>query len=248
MYSRRLFIQQFFLVPGLLVACKKNDLHLPDDLLNLPFDQKISFKQGCTLLFIGDSITDATRDKNITAPNDLNGLGKGYVKEVATTLFQKEQFENGAIYNRGIAGNQTIDLLNRWDKDVIELKPDVVSILIGVNDLRRHLNPKAFYDLYWKLLSQTRKALPDTSIILCEPFILPNIREYDNLNPDFTTYRKMVRKLAIEFNTFFVPNYSAFESSLKTTAASDLLYDGLHPTSAGIHLLKDTWLKICAFQ
>ncbi|MBC9934880.1 SGNH/GDSL hydrolase family protein [Chitinophaga qingshengii] len=248
MYSRRLFLQNVFLFSGLLAACRKKDsVQMDDNLLEHNFDQKISFKQDCKLLFIGDSITDAKRDRTILTPNDMNGLGNGYVKEVAIALFQKPAFEKGAIYNRGIGGNTIADLVNRWDSDAIELRPDVVSILIGVNDIRRG-NPSDYYYKYYRsILSKIKQSLPHTSIILCEPFILPNIQGYDNFKQNFLDYRKVVRKLAIEFNTFFVPYFSAFESSSQTTAASNLLYDGIHPTNLGITILKDKWLGICMF-
>lgn len=249
MDSRRTFLKSIFLFSGLLSSCKKEEiLHLEESLLSHDFDQKIILKKDSKLLFIGDSITDADRDKNVLIPNEEEGLGRGYVKSIATELLMKEQFAGVSIYNRGIGGNTIGDLLNRWNNDVIALKPDALSILIGVNDVRKLVAPTTYYKTYQQILSETKDILPDTSIILCEPFILSNIIGYNNnLAYNFHEYRKVIRKLAIDFNTFFVSNYLAFESRAATVAAANLLIDGVHPTDAGIEILKNQWLKACKF-
>ncbi|MEV4884683.1 SGNH/GDSL hydrolase family protein [Chitinophaga ginsengisegetis] len=251
MDSRRIFLKKVFLLSGLAVSCKKNqqeDFIFDDDLLEDNFDSKIILKQNATLLFIGDSITDAARDKSILVPNSEKGLGDGFVRKIAVELMKKGQFEHASIYNRGISGNTITDLLNRWNNDAIALKPDTISILIGVNDVRRKIPPNNFYDTYRQILNKTRTALPNAEIIICEPFIFPNITGYGAINPIFKEYRKVIRKIATEFNTVFVPYYDAFKNQAQTVSPASLLPDGFHPAAPlGINLLKDQWLATCAF-
>lgn len=248
--SRRSFIKNFFFFAGALSACNKGyngigfmTSDISDDILNFKFDSKITLVNNGTLLFIGDSITDALRDRTVFGPNDEKGLGEGFVKQIALGLQEKEEFENISVYNRGISGDKIDDLLNRWDKDAIELKPTTISILIGVNDLRWKRNPGNYLKSYRKLLRKTREQLPDAKIILCEPFILPNIAEYNILQQYLHEYRKIIRALAKEFDTVFVPYYEALFEEAKTVSASNLLSDGFHPASLGIEVLKKKWLE-----
>jgi lysophospholipase L1-like esterase len=92
------------------------------------------FKKGNTILFQGDSITDAGREKEKELPNNPKSFGSGYAFLAASALLNALPEKNLTIYNRGISGNKVFQLANRWDKDCLDLKPDVLSILIGVND------------------------------------------------------------------------------------------------------------------
>src|SRR4030043_1969549 len=93
-------------------------------------------QKDSTILFQGDSITDAGRDRKSEGnANNSNALGKGYVYSIATQLLAESPGDGLKIYNRGISGNKVFQLADRWDKDCLDLKPDVLSILIGVNDI-----------------------------------------------------------------------------------------------------------------
>src|SRR5579864_8373098 len=89
---------------------------------------------GATILFQGDSITDAGRDRNQSAPNATGALGNGYPMLLAAMLLKQWPDLELRIFNRGISGNKVPDLQARWDSDTLSLKPDVLSILVGVND------------------------------------------------------------------------------------------------------------------
>lgn len=249
MNSRRTFLRNLLLFPSLLTSCRKNNdnSHFEEDLFDHQFNYKITFRKNCTLLFIGDSITEGYRDKNILLPNDEKGLGEGFVKEIALELLKKEQLKIASIYNRGISGNITSDLLRQWDNGAIELKPDVISILVGVNDLKKFTAFSTYYNAYQAILSTIKTRLPNATIVLCEPFILPNISGYDEFKPLFHQYRKVIRRLSIDFKSVFVSNCEAFESQAQVISNENLLYDGIHPTNTGINILKDQWLKACAF-
>ncbi len=129
---------------------------------------KIQLKQNSVIVFQGDSITDAGRKKDITEPNYEKSYGRGYVGMLAGSLLAKYSDLNLKIYNRGISGNKILDLAKRWQQDTIELKPDVVSILIGVNDLWHQLGDKASYSAtvadyetgYRELIERTQRELP----------------------------------------------------------------------------------------
>jgi lysophospholipase L1-like esterase len=144
--------------------------------------KKSIIQKESIILFQGDSITDAGRDKRREGNvNDKNALGRGYVYSIATQLLADRAGDGLKIYNRGISGNkvfQLADRADRWDKDCLDLKPDIVSILIGVNDIWHSLNGNydGTVDKYEKdyraLLERTLKGLPKVKLVICEPFVL----------------------------------------------------------------------------
>ena len=127
------------------------------------------------ILFYGDSITDAGRTRDLDVPN--KGLGGGYVSYIANQLFEKSLTDYD-IYNTGISGNRIVDLYARIKIDCWNIKPDLLSILIGINDIwhevKRHngVEIDRFEKVYRMLLEDTKKALPETKIMLLEPFVL----------------------------------------------------------------------------
>lgn len=133
---------------------------------------------GYTVLFQGDSITDANRDREATQPNNPQGLGRGYALLAAATLLRR--MPGVRCFNRGISGNRVSNLTERWDADCLALKPDVVSILIGVNDTwhgtakgtpENGTDLDRFDTLYRELLDRTLQALPGVSLVICDPFV-----------------------------------------------------------------------------
>ena len=207
-------------------------------------------KKNSTILFQGDSITDAGRDKSKQDnANDPNALGRGYVYLVAARLLADRAGDNLRVYNRGISGNKVFQLADRWDKDCLQLKPDVLSILIGVNDIWHALSGR--YDGtvekyeadYWALLTRTSRELPDLKLVICEPFVLHCGAVDNRWLPEFDRYRAAAKKMSQEFNALFVGFQSMFDQASKRAPAARWAADGVHPTMAGASLMAQEWLN-----
>ena len=126
------------------------------------------------VLFQGDSITDAGRNREQEQANNPWGFGVGYVNHIASWLLEEMPGKDLQIYNRGISGNKVYQLAERWEKDCLDLRPDLLSILIGVNDYWHLRNgvyegtPEIYEQDYRSLLTLTREALPDIKLVICE--------------------------------------------------------------------------------
>ncbi|MFC2116733.1 SGNH/GDSL hydrolase family protein [Bacteroidota bacterium] len=208
------------------------------------------FSKGDVVLFQGDSITDAGRDRKAELPNHDRSFGTGYANIAASRLLKDLPDMNLIIYNRGISGNKVYQLADRWQKDCIDLKPNVLSILIGVNDYW-HLRQgkydgtsKVYGDDYRKLISRTKKDLPEIKLIICEPFILADTEAVDEswFEP-FSQYQEIAASLAKEFNATWVPFQKAFNEATEAAPAAYWTEDGVHPSMAGCQLMSETWLK-----
>ena len=157
--------------------------------------------KGSTVLFQGDSITDAGRDRRAENRANHSGmLGRGYPHAIAGQILSKLPQGKLKIYNRGISGNKVPDLAARWEKDCLNLKPNILSILIGVNDIWHKLNGNykgtvQDYEMqYSELIKRTKEKLPNTLIIICEPFVLRCGAINDAWFPDFDERRAVRRK------------------------------------------------------
>ena len=205
-------------------------------------------KQGTTILFQGDSITDAGRNKKDPQPNDR--LGRGYPAHVAGGLLGKHTCLGLQIHNRGISGNKVPDLAARWQQDAIDIKPDLLSILIGVNDIWHKLNGRydgtvEDYETGFRaLLKRTQEALPKTQIVICEPFVLKCGAVKDNWFPEFDQRRAVAGKMAKEFNLTFVPFQSMFDDATKAAPPEFWARDGVHPSTEGHALMAQTWREV----
>src|SRR5262245_48447776 len=163
------------------------------------------------LLFIGDSITDCGRRE------DKDEMGTGYVRRVRDWLYAKDPSTAPVVTNRGISGNKIPDLQGRWQRDVIDLAPDVLSIYIGINDVWHGLGPnrggcpiEQFVPGYRDVLAQTRATLPSCELILCEPSVLW-LTDPPNANELLRPYIAAVHELAREFGAAcVVPLHDAF--------------------------------------
>lgn len=213
-------------------------------------DKKIRLKPNSVVLFQGDSITDAGRNKTITEPNNIAGLGNGYASLVAAQL----QYDNAArklkIYNRGVSGNKVFELAARWDKDCLEIKPDVLSILIGVNDFWHTLvhdykgTLQTYTDDYIKLLTRTKKQLPDLQLIIAEPYSIIGTKVNDKWYPFFYEYQHAARKIANEFGATFIPLQQIFNRAQKALPGNYWAPDGVHPSFAGAQIMASAWLEV----
>lgn len=210
-----------------------------------------NFPQGGTVLFQGDSITDAGRDKKRQLPNDASSFGNGYALMAGAALLNELADKKLTVYNRGISGNKVYQLRDRWQKDCLDLKPDILSILIGVNDYwhKRSGNYDGTVEVYENdfraLLKRTKQALPNTQLVICEPFSLTGGSAIgEGWQDEFEPYRQVARKLAKEFDTLFVPFQSIFDEAIKHAPATYWSGDGVHPSMAGAQLMASAWLEV----
>ena len=199
------------------------------------------------ILFQGDSITDWFRDYN-----DDTRLGSGYAQLVAASLGFSEPGEHTFI-NKGISGNRVVDLYARIKRDIINYRPDVMSILIGVNDVWHELGDSPngvdadkFYKVYSMLLDEVFEALPNIKIMILEPFALEACSTSANWEYFRTETKKraeMAKKIAEKYSLPFIPLQAGFDELAKKTGNSYWLGDGVHPTAAGHEFIKNEWLK-----
>jgi lysophospholipase L1-like esterase len=209
----------------------------------------LSKKEAKVILFQGDSITDGNR----TRDNDWNHvLGHGYQFIIASKLWYENPKSNFKFYNRGVSGNQITDLEKRWKEDALDLNPDVISILIGVNDCMSVVNNhhpqslETFEKSYRNILKKTKEKLPDVTLVLCEPFILENGWVLNNTGvwqEEIKKRQKVTKALANEFDAIFVPFQSTFSAALKIAPIDFWIWDGVHPMPAGHELMAREWLK-----
>jgi len=207
-------------------------------------------KKSDVILFQGDSITDAGRDKEKELPNNPKSFGSGYAFHIASTLLNDLPGLELTLYNRGISGNKVYQLAERWKKDCLDLKPDLLSILIGVNDYW-HLR-KGEYDGtvtvyendYRALLQHTKEHLPDVKLVICEPFaVLETSAVDDSWMGPIKEYQVAAKKMAEEFNAVWVPFQKVFDEAIKHAPATYWTGDGVHPSMAGAKLMSEAWLR-----
>ena len=207
------------------------------------------------ILFQGDSITDADRHKS-----EPFSLGTGYPNLVTAQLSADNPYQY-QFYNRGISGNRVVDLYARIKMDMINLKPDYMSILIGINDVwhelfdRNGVEVDKFEMVYGLMIEELLKMLPNLKLMLLEPFVLPgSATKSDAENPGRWEYfraetdlrRAAVKRLAEKYNLVFVPLQEMFDSVNADAPDGYWLADGVHPSPAGHELIKRAWLD--AFQ
>jgi lysophospholipase L1-like esterase len=211
-------------------------------------------RKDSVVLFQGDSITDAgrSRDKEKTStPNNQPGLGNGYAWLAAAELLVGRPDDGLKIFNRGISGHKVFQLAERWQADCLDLKPDVLSILIGVNDIWHSLDPKLNYkgtvEIYERdyhaLVERTRKALPKVKLVVCEPFVLRCGAVNDKWFPQFDKYRAAAKRVADKHHATFLPFQAMFDVAVKYAPPEHWAGDGVHPSPAGAALMAHFWLR-----
>jgi lysophospholipase L1-like esterase len=211
--------------------------------------QDLLLHNGDVVLFQGDSITDAGRKKDDAKANSQGALGNGYAWLAASELLVDTPEDKLSIFNRGISGNKVYQLADRWDKDCLELKPNVLSILIGVNDFWHKVKHSydgtlEKYDAdYRALIERTKKALPEVRLVICEPFALKVGAVDDQWFPEFDGYRAAAKKIAADVSAVFVPFQSVFDAAIKLAPPERWAADGVHPTADGAALMAHAWLR-----
>jgi lysophospholipase L1-like esterase len=212
--------------------------------------KKISLGAGSTILFQGDSITDAGRKRDIKEGGNTAALGNGYAFLATAKLLEQHADKQLKIYNRGISGNKVYQLAERWEEDCISLKPDIVSILIGVNDFWHMIDGKyngtmeKYAADFEALLTRTKAVLPAIKFIIGEPFAVPGVKAVtEKWYPEFDAYRNVAKIIATRFDTVFIPYQTVFDKAQKKAPATYWTGDGVHPTLAGSELMAEAWLN-----
>ena len=188
------------------------------------------------IVFIGDSVTNCGRRDD--APDYL---GDGYVRLVA------EKLPGRRVVNVGISGNRVIDLRDRWHIDVVEQKPEILGVYIGINDTWRRYDEndptttESFEADYRACLSDLGGA---PTLILVEPFVLPVTEAQELWHEDLDGKRAVVAQLATEFGAGFVPLQSLLAAAAEDRGAAALAHDGVHPTELGHRMIADAWLEV----
>ena len=200
------------------------------------------------VLFQGDSITEGGRQRT---GNDLNHImGQDYAYILAAQIGAESPERELMFVNRGISGDRVPDLEARWHEDTIALHPQLLSILIGVNDQisedDRTVTAEAFEAGYDRLLGETVAALPGTKIVLGEPFVLPVGKRkagYAELMVEMKKRQAAVDRLGAKYHLPVVRYQQAFDAALAKAPAEHWSWDGIHPTYAGHGLMAQEWLK-----
>jgi lysophospholipase L1-like esterase len=198
----------------------------------------VAIKPGARLLFIGDSVTDCGRLRPFGA-GPLDALGQGYVAEVDKLLREEHPKRPIRITNMGVSGNTVRDLSKRWDEDVLELKPEWLAVMIGVNDVWRQFDwvnrsgavmPDDFELTYEMLLRRTRPNLK--GLVLMTPFYIETDRT-DLMRQKIDVYGNIVKELARRHDAVLVDTQAAFDRVLNRLDFKLLAPDRVHPTEIG---------------
>ncbi len=201
------------------------------------------FAEGARVLFQGDSITDGNRGRSAD-PNHI--LGHGY-QFIVAARFGAELAERRLVFmNRGVSGNTVADLAKRWDADTLGLKPDVLSILIGVNDMGHGVSAEEYEREYDALLAGTVKALPGVKLVLGEPFGLPVGKKkegWEGYRAELEKRQAVVGRLAGKYHAALVRFQHVFDEAVKRAPAEYWIWDGVHPTYSGHELMAEEWIK-----
>lgn len=203
------------------------------------------------ILFQGDSITDGGRWQNSHDWNHL--VGQSYPYLISAKIGYDYPARDLQFFNRGISGNTVRDLKARWQKDCLDIKPDVLSILVGINDISKiiHAQPdpssiESYEKDYREILDQARKANPDLVLVLMDPFVFnlgSTVADFEKYHESLTAYQKVVKRLAVAFKAIHIPLGEKFKQAEKFTSPSHWSWDGIHPMPAGHELIARGWIK-----
>lgn len=203
-----------------------------------------------TILFTGDSITDCGRGYPV---GKGDRLGNGYVSFINGLFGAYYPYLRITVLNTGINGNRVIDLERRWKKDVLGLKPDWLSVMIGINDVwrqfdspyeREQVDIEHYENVYRKLLTQTRSEIG--GLVLMSPYLVePNLD--DPMRVKMAAYGKIVKQLAAEFDAILVDVQAAFDDYLLHQPPRSLCDDRVHPNAIGHMIITKAFLTAIEF-
>ncbi len=247
-YNRKKFLHNCAAGLGLLAATGIAGEALAGE----PKKRKLRLQPGDRILFTGDSITDGARERELfRSANVARALGSGYATLTAARLMSRYPLLDLKMFNTGINGDTIDKLLARWEAECLQLKPTVLSILVGVNDFNiAHTatgkgDAEKYESQYRELLQKTVVKLPGVKLVIGEPYAVKGAREkIDAWYPSFNEYRSVARRIADEFNAVFIPYQSIYEKKASTLPVNYLSTDGIHPSLAGVQLMSDAWCDI----
>jgi lysophospholipase L1-like esterase len=202
-----------------------------------------AFRTGTRILFQGDSITDMNRGRT-TDPNHI--LGHSYAFLIAAKYGALLPERNLVFLNRGVSGNKVSGLALRWQKDTLDLKPDILSILVGINDAGQQVPVEDFEKQYDQLLAGTAAAIPNLRLVLGEPFTLPVGKRkegWEAWRADVQQRQDIVAKLAARYHAALVRYQKVFDEACGRAPAEYWIWDGVHPTYSGHQLMADEWIR-----
>ena len=202
-----------------------------------------------TLLFQGDSITDCGRYTCGGAGYPMYDLGPGYAGIIATTLLGEQPEKDWKIINRGYSGHRIVDLYARWKHDAININPDILSMLIGINDVghefahKNGVDEERFDAFYRMLLDWSKENNPNIKFVIMQPFVYGFGIANSDWEPIVAKRGEIVRKIAQDYNAVYIPLQEIFDEALKIAPKEYWVVDGIHPTMAGHHLIVKAWLE-----
>lgn len=207
-------------------------------------------ESGLTFLFQGDSITDGNRGRTAD-PNHI--MGHGYAFSIASRVGADFPEQPYRFCNRGISGNTVTDLQKRWQTDTLDLKPDVLSILVGINDTAAAIDQSdkattvdQFETVYRQLLADCRTQKPDMLFVLGLPFSFPVgklAQNWDAWHEGTLQRAERVKKLASEFNAVLVDYPAVFDKAIRKAPVEYWIWDGIHPTVPAHELMAREWIR-----
>ena len=202
--------------------------------------------KGSRLLFLGDSITDMKWGRNERDRNHY--LGHSYVYLIASRLGVDMPEAQLEFFNRGISGHKVSDLKTRWQKDAIDMKPDLLSILIGANDVSRGGTVAQWEADYRFILDASRKAKSDLPLVLLDPFVLRSGRlknedAWKKWRGKVDKYGAIVARLSKDYGAVHVKTQVVFDAAAKAVSPEHWIWDGVHPLPQGHELIARNWLQ-----
>jgi len=252
MFNRRMFLKSSAATASVATLCTSGEAADASSTVG-GYDYRLpSFKKGSRLLFQGDSITDMKWGRNQKDRNHY--LGHSYVYLIASRLGVDMPEAQLDIYNRGMSGHKVADLRGRWQKDAIDMKPDLLSILIGVNDVGRNLegvDVKKWEADYRFILDDSRKANPELRLVLLDPFVvasgrLSNTDAYKKWRDQVERLMIVVGQFAKDYKAIHVRTQDLFDAAAKAVSPEHWIWDGVHPLPQGHELIARNWIESVA--
>lgn len=210
---------------------------------------KIKIRKDSRIVFIGDSITDVKFNSRFRF--------KFRVKNIYATQLKKKFRKYSKKINvdiKGIASNRTYHVYDRLTKDCINLKPDVVIMLIGVNDAWENYGPENYPPLLRpmephirEIFRRLRAELPDAQILYIMPFLIDAVEEKFPFHKILDEYRELLKAVALEHGATVIDMQEVFNDTQKTTAPKDLAVDGIHPTNLGHSIMAEAIEKMIEY-
>lgn len=251
MMDRRAFVKNSAAVAGGVAVCGGATAETRDPRPNPSgvggYEYRLpGFKKGSRLLFQGDSITDMNRGRNESDRNHY--LGHSFVFLIAARLGVEMPEAKLEFVNRGISGNTVADLRSRWQSDALDLQPDLLSILVGINDVYRGVQPEAFESDYRYILDTSLEENPELKLVLLDPFILrtgplKDQEAWTVRRAATDKLRAVVARLASNYNAVHIKTQDVFDVAAEAVPPEHWIWDGVHPLPQGHELIARHWLK-----